>query len=115
MKLFNPLTFICILVLSLIITFSFKKNSADKTTLINEDATIINTGSTAADGCGWQIKTAGTDSIYSPLDLNEQYQVNNLKIHVSYHKLKTRFYCSQVANDPGPGIAEVSIDSIKPR
>jgi len=115
MKLFNPLTFICILVLSLIITFSFKKNSADKTTLLNEDATVINTGSTAADGCGWQIKTSGTDSTYSPLDLNAQYQVNNLKIHVSYHKLKTRFYCSQLTNTPGPGIAEISIDSIKSR
>ena len=113
MKLFNPLTFICILVLSLIITFSFKKNNIDKTTLINEDAIVTNAGSTAADGCGWQIKASRTDSTYSPLDLNTQYQVNNLKIHVSYHKLKTRFYCSQLANDPG--IAEISIDSIKSR
>ena len=115
MKLSNALPFICILVVSLMISFSFKKNSIDKTTIISEDATVINTGCIAADGCGWQIKTSRTDSTFSPLDLGDQYHVNNLKIRVSYHKLKTRFYCSKVADNPGPGVAEIGIDSIKAR
>jgi hypothetical protein len=115
MKLSKTLPLLCILVVSLIIFLSFKKNSMDKNNIISEDATVINTGCIAADGCGWQIKTSQTDSIYSPLDLSDQYHVDNFKIQVSYHKLKTRFYCSKITNNPGPGVAEISIDSIKPR
>ena len=104
--------FIGILVLPVIVTLSCKKGD-NRITIISEDAIVMDTGNIAADGCGWQIKTTLTDSIYSPQNLSVQYQVNNLKIHIAYHKLKPRSYCSQIANHPGPGITEIQIDSIK--
>ncbi|HEY8784484.1 MAG TPA: hypothetical protein VIM16_22855 [Mucilaginibacter sp.] len=105
------LLFICILVLTIIAGLSCKKGDS-KITIITEDAIVVDKGDIAADGCGWQIKTTLTDSTYSPQNLSIQYQVNNLKVHITYHKLKTRFYCSQITNNPGPGITEIQLDAI---
>jgi hypothetical protein len=107
----QTLLFICILVLPVMIASSCKKGDS-KITILSEDAIVVNTGDIAADGCGWQIKTTLTDSTYSPQNLSAQYQVNNLKVRIAYHKLKTRFYCSQITNNPGPGITEIQLDGI---
>jgi hypothetical protein len=87
------------------------KKSDSSILIISEDATIIDRGDIAADGCGWQIITK-TDSTYVPQNLNSQFQINNLPVHITYHKLKTRYYCGQVANNPGSGITEIQLDNI---
>ncbi|MDB4902655.1 MAG: hypothetical protein JWQ63_1936 [Mucilaginibacter sp.] len=112
MKLLKPpaLIFIGILVLSFITTLSCKKSDNSIIT-ISEDATVVDKGSIAADGCGWQMITK-TDSTYVPQNLSSQFQINNLKVHITYHKLKTRYYCSQIANNPGSGITEIQLDAI---
>jgi hypothetical protein len=117
MKLSKPrkLLFIAIFAWLAGISFSCKKNDNKHSAPISEDAIVVNTGGIAADGCGWQIKTVSADSTYSPQNLSTQYEVNNLKVHIVYHKLIARFYCSQVAGDPGPGITEIQIDSISTR
>jgi len=109
-----PLSFIFLFMLSLAAIQSCKKGTTAKPVRINgEDAIILNTGDIAADGCGWQIKIA--DSAYSPKNLGDQFKVDSLKVRIAYHKLKTRFYCSQIANNPGNGIPEIQIDGIVAR
>jgi len=108
------LSFIFLFMLSLAAIQSCKKGTTAKPVRINgEDAIILNTGDIAADGCGWQIKIA--DSAYSPKNLGDQFKVDSLKVRIAYHKLKTRFYCSQIANNPGNGIPEIQIDGIARR
>ena len=101
-KIFLVCTFAC-----LALTISSCKK--DDTTA---DAIILDYGDPAADGCGWFIKIAGSDSTYNPKNLPEMYKMNNLKVHISFRKLKTRFYCSQISNDPGPGTTEIQLDVI---
>ncbi|WP_183579944.1 hypothetical protein HDF18_25575 [Mucilaginibacter sp. X5P1] len=103
-----------ILTLSVCVILSCKK-SDHATNIINADATVLNTGSTAADGCGWLIQVETPDSTFSIPDLPAQYQVNNLKVHIAYHKLATRFYCGQLALAKDPGITEIELDAIKKR
>jgi len=103
----HPVLLILDLALSIIYISSCKKDESKFT----EDATVIYTGPLAADGCGWLIKSAATDSTYSPKNLAASFQVDGLKIHVSYDKLKTRYHCGQIANSPG--ITQITIKSIK--
>jgi hypothetical protein len=105
---------IALFIVPLVLLQSCKKNAATMTIRIaGEDAIILNTGDIAADGCGWQIKIA--DSYYSPKNLADQFKVDSLKVRIDYHELKTRFYCSQIANNPGNGIPEIQIDGIVKR
>jgi len=90
---------------------SCKKSANPAKQSLSANAVVLDKGNVAADGCGWQIMIS--DSLYSPLNLDAQFQVNNLKVHVGYHKLTTRFYCSQVTNDPDPGITQIQIDTIR--
>jgi hypothetical protein len=55
-----------ILTLSIIIIFSCTKENKVTGPTISTDATIIDAGPVAADGCGWLIKT-DADSIFMPL------------------------------------------------
>jgi len=103
-----------ILALSVCSILSCKKGD-HATNIINADATIINTGSTAADGCGWLIQTDSPDSTFSVPDLPAKYMVNNLKVHIAYHKLATRFYCGQVPAQKDLGITEIQLDAIATR
>src|ERR1700744_469604 len=59
---------------------------------VSENATIIYAGDPAADGCGWEVKTA-SDSTYLPLNLAVQYQVSNLSVNITYHRTGTRTIC----------------------
>jgi hypothetical protein len=96
-----------------VLTLSCKKSDNNKTVIITEDAIVLDKGDIAADGCGWQIKGSLTDSTYSPQNLNAKYMVNNLRVHIAYHKLAPRFYCSDISNNAGPGITEIQLDSIR--
>ncbi len=106
-----------ILALSICVILSCKKSdhSRGASKIISADATIINTGPQAADGCGWLIQTDIADSTFNVPDLPVQYQVNNLKVHIAYHTLATRFYCGQVPVGKDPGITEIKLDTIKTR
>ncbi|SDT39221.1 hypothetical protein SAMN05216490_3319 [Mucilaginibacter mallensis] len=91
------------------------KKSDHSTNIINADATIINTGSSAADGCGWLIQTDSPDSTFSVPDLPAKYMINNLKVHIAYHKLATRFYCGQLPAAKDPGFTEIELDAVETR
>jgi hypothetical protein len=113
------LSVLSVFTLSLLIILSCKKlhdsPKVNTAKIISADATIINTGPQAADGCGWLIKTDIADSTFNVPDLPTQYQVNSLKLHIAYHTLATRFHCGQVPISEDPGITEIKLDTIKTR
>lgn len=91
------------------------KKSDNPTKFLNVNATIINTGSVAADGCGWLVETESPDSTFSVPELPAKYMINNLKVRISYHKLATRFSCGQVSSPKDPGITEIELDAVATR
>jgi hypothetical protein len=99
---------IIIFILPVLIFSSCKKNVTDVTV----DATVIDGGNPAADGCGWEIKINSTDSLYSVPALPAPFQTANLSVRISYHKLSTRYYCSMFTYNPGPGMTEIQLDAI---
>ncbi len=76
--------------------------------VVISDAIIYNTGSIAVDGCGWTLKAATNDSTYSPINLDDQYKVNNLKVKVRFHSMKTKLTCGLGATQ----LREITIDNI---
>lgn len=76
---------------------------------LTADATVINSGDPAADGCGWLIKISGTDSTYSPKNLPVLDQIANLKVHIMYKRLSTKFQCGWL---PGTGPTQIQLDAI---
>ncbi|MDB5030286.1 hypothetical protein [Mucilaginibacter sp.] len=92
------------------ITLSCKKDQ----NLLTANATIINTGDVAADGCGWQVKLDDDNTRYSPKTLDTAYQKNNLKVSISYYLLTTRFKCGFTAPN-APGIVQIDLKSVKLR
>lgn len=91
------------------------KKAGNTKQVLTADATIINEGPPAADGCGWLIKIDATDSIYNAPNLDAKYQVDNLKLNITYHKLSTRFYCGDIVITKDPGITEIQLNTIKTR
>ncbi len=102
-----------ILTIGAIVISSCKKTNSNQTHSFTENATIIDSGSLAADGCDWLIKTDITDSVYNVPNLPAQYHVNNLKVHITYHKLATRFYCGMIPLPQNKGITEIQLDIIE--
>ena len=82
------------------------KSDSENAVVITE-AIIYNSGAVAADGCGWTLKVTATDSTYSPVNLTEDYKVNNLKVKVRFHPMKTKFSCGW-----GAKLTEITIDNI---
>lgn len=72
------------------------------------DATVINAGVVAADGCGWVITINGTN--YSPINLEDKYKVTELKVSLRYQTLTSKFTCGW-----GQKITEINILEIKNR
>jgi hypothetical protein len=89
-----------------LVTLACTKGDSPNAVLIT-DATIYNTGAVAADGCGWTLKAAANDSTYSPINLADDYKVNNLKVKVRFHPMKTKFQCGW-----GAKLTEITIDNI---
>jgi hypothetical protein len=109
-----------IAIISLIISliFSYKKGNSSKGNnvnpnipIISTNATIIDEGDPAVDGCGWIIKTDEADSTFNVPDLAGQYKIANLKVHIDYHKLTTRYFWGF---NP-VGITEIKLDTITAR
>ncbi len=78
--------------------------------LLTANATIIDTGSVAVDGCGWLIKL-NDSTTYEATNLSADYQKNNLQVNISYYLLTTKFQCGD--SPPGGGITQIELKSIK--
>ncbi len=102
----NILKITSLLAVITIIIIACTKSDSPNAVVISE-AIIYNTGPVAADGCGWTLKTTTNDSTYSPQNLDDQYKVNNLKVKVRFHPLKTKFQCGW-----GAQLREITIDNI---
>ncbi|GAA4909019.1 hypothetical protein [Mucilaginibacter defluvii] len=68
---------------------------------------VLNTGSPAADGCGWLILMNNT--MYSPDNLPASFMQDSLRVKVRYNNLSTRFSCGMIANN---GFPQVHINNI---
>ncbi|GAB2978374.1 hypothetical protein GCM10027049_12290 [Mucilaginibacter puniceus] len=106
MKKLAVLKTISAFMLTTIAIIACTKGNNDNATIIT-DAVIYNSGPVAADGCGWTLKAAANDSTYSPINLTADYKVNNLKVKVRFHPLKTKFSCGW-----GAKLTEITIDNI---
>jgi hypothetical protein len=106
MKKSTLLKIVSVIALIVITAIACTKSDSENTVVITE-AVVINSGAVAADGCGWLIKIPVTDSTYSPVNLAEDYKVNNLKIKVRFHPMSTKFTCGW-----GVKLREVTIDNI---
>ena len=60
----------------------------------------------ATDGCGWLIRI--NDKLYRPVNLADEYKIENLKVSVDYQLLDSKYTCW-----PGRLIPEIKIVSIK--
>ncbi len=77
--------------------------------LKNVNATIIDAGDVAADGCGWLIKIDDTNTVYFPVNLADTYKKDKLLVTVNYHLLTTKHQCS---TNPNNVLSEINIDAI---
>ena len=80
----------------------------DQHTLDLQEATIVNSGPVAADGCGWLILI--DEEEYSPTNLEEQYQKAGLKVKVEARLLDTEFQCGMNPDHKLPMIEIISIN-----
>lgn len=96
---------ICILTFILVIISSCKKDD------LSADATVINSGDPAADGCGWLIKINSTGITYSPVNLSVMFETDGLKVRIAYRVLKTKFGCGDVVGG-GTLLTQIQLDGI---
>jgi hypothetical protein len=75
------------------------------------DGKIIDAGPIPADGCGWLIEVAIQDTIihYSPLDLQQDFQVNGLEVLMTYKRLLSQKTCGLLPSNY-PEIEIISIE-----
>jgi hypothetical protein len=102
-------TFLSIGLLLTLITSSCKKLE-NSSAPVSANATIINSGPIAADGCGWLIKL-NDNSEYSPVNLIPGFQQDQLKVNVTYTLLSTNTSCGSVANNPG--VRQIKLNNIQ--
>lgn len=97
--------------LALVVTtaiLSCKKE--EDSNLIIANATVIDAGPIATDGCGWLLKL---DTVtYSPTNLPDKFKVADAKVTVNYNLLKTRTQCGLAAH---LGYTQIDIKNIKSR
>lgn len=96
-----------------------KKNTS---TAVAEDFTvdgkIVYTGSIAADGCEWMVEVDSVKhELWHPDNLDAVYQVNQQKVHLTYHKVHTNWSCGQLVVQPADAtkINTIYIDAISKR
>jgi hypothetical protein len=86
------------LIIAVIIIILSCKQNPDATT----NATIIDEGLPAADGCGWMLKI--DDKLYSPTNLPEKYKKTNTNVEITYKLLLSQYQCGIAANLKYPQI-----------
>ena len=102
----NTLNFKLLLLTAFVFALSFSACKKDQP--VFTDATVINAGAVAADGCGWVIRIGDTN--YSPTNLADQYKETELKVSIRYQPLNTKFECGW-----GAKIPEIKLLEIKKR
>jgi hypothetical protein len=103
------ITFLSITLLSMLIVSSCKKSGTTAASL-TANATVVNSGAIAADGCGWLIKL-NDNSEYSPVNLTSDFQQDNLKVSVTYTILSTNTSCGSLAGNPG--VRQIKLNAIQ--
>ncbi len=74
---------ILVLISLLTITTSCTKSEEEKEMYKQEEGIVINDGSPAVDGCGWQIKIK--ENYYEPKEqLDSEFLIDKLKVYVEY-------------------------------
>lgn len=77
-----------IIAVCLLMGISCKKGDSD---VMKAEATIIDWGSPATDGCGWVIRV---DDVYYSADyLDEKYKVNNKIVIIEYEFTGEKYKC----------------------
>lgn len=89
------------------IILSCKKS--DGLTVYTFDATIHYAGQPASDGCDWQVIA---DSTYHPLNLSSDYQVEGMKVSITFQKPGPRYYCD-LSPSISHGVSDITIVSIR--
>ena len=100
----NKCALILMLIAGLMAVSCDKKNEP---TLESVNGLVLNYGDPAADGCGWVIQVDKV--IYSPVNLNTNFQKDSLKVVVDYQLLNSYFACGWRT----PGYRQIKITSIK--
>ena len=96
--------------LFLMFTVGFIAVSCDKKSdpnLLSAKGLVLNYGDPEVDGCGWVIKVDTV--VYSPVNLDQAFKQNSLKVKVEYQVLNTYFSCGWRT----PGYKQIKIISIK--
>ncbi|GAB2691475.1 hypothetical protein GCM10027037_13430 [Mucilaginibacter koreensis] len=70
---------------------------------LEADATLQYSGSVAADGCDWLIKTTN-GATYHADNLSNDFKTNSLKVHIKYTLLNTKFQCGLSPDNAYPVI-----------
>ena len=102
----NSLNFKLLLLTAFVFALSFSACKKDQP--VFTDATVINAGAVAADGCGWVIRIGDTN--YSPTNLDEKFKETELKVSIRYQTLASKFECGW-----GQKIDEIKLLDIKKR
>lgn len=93
-----------------IFTLSCSEETENDSTMVS--AKIIFEGDPATDGCGWL--TSVEDTLYKPINLPEEFKIDNYPVLINYQKLSSKT-CNwwSLPNDSISGITEISITNIK--
>lgn len=96
MRMFNKLIYSISVITILIIGISCKKSN-----IIKPNGVIKDYLSSALGGCDWVIELGDKRTIYSPVNLDDKYKKDGLKVIVSYHILSTKKPCGGFVVDGG--------------
>jgi hypothetical protein len=58
-----------------------------------KEAEVINTGAPEVDGCGWLIRI--NDKLYYPVNLADNYKVENLPVRIEYSEIREIYRCGR--------------------
>ena len=97
MKNFFKLTFLSILLL-LAVAGCKDDGCVEEPEILSAQNVSIGYSDPAVDGCGWTIMIG--EEIYAPVNLSEEYQVDNAKANITYEKLSTSKPCALAAEIP---------------
>ena len=61
-----------------------------------ENVVVKDFGSPAVDGCGWVIEISS--EIYKPLDLAQEFQIDELPVRIKYELLSSKANCGFAQN-----------------
>lgn len=80
---------------------------------IAADATIIDGGDPASDGCGWELVLDSEPKVvYKADNLTTPYQINNLKVSIRYTTTSAKYTRGFPLNPPSQGYTVLHLTSI---